>query len=363
VEINKDLINNPKIKNIALLSFFGVGDFILAIPTINKIRKIFPDSCITLFIREGLNELLNPDFGIEYIVTYKYNNSRQKIIAILFVLYHLIKRKFDLFINLQTPVYNTVGSNTLSFWRNNLLALLSFSKHRLGFDYKKSGILLTNRIYASEEEIQNIHVSDLTFKIINAIENKDTSKSFLRLKVGDADQISAANFLKLNGYTNNKKLVAIVPGSPQSSKLWIGDKFAEMIKILIKRYDVQLMFLGSSNDLEISNDILQKTNYNMFNFFDKTSLGQLMALLEKSDLLICIDSGPMHIAAAVGTPIVALFSGQNLIKNWSPLSNDYKIISKKVKCSPCFKSDCQDNICMKAIDVEEVIDAAEKYIT
>lgn len=355
-------MDRSEIKKIALLSFFGVGDFVLAIPTIAKLRILYPESQIILFVRQGFDELIKSSVFIDSLVTFKYNNIKDKIIAFFLVLHHLLQNKIDLFINLHTPVPNTVGSNLLSFWRNNFLGLCSLARYRVGFDYQMSGILLTEKIRISEPELKSAHVKDLTLRLISALTKSPVIDGRLKINISELSQQSAARLLAAYHFDPSKKLVAIAPGSPQTSKLWPAENFSLLIDILVREFNSQIMLLGGQDDKILCQEIEKNAKSCIMNFAGKTNLGQLMALLEFADIVISIDSGPMHIASAIGKPIIALFSGQNLIENWAPLTEKYKIISKKLTCSPCFKSKCSNNLCMKLITADEIIEAAKCYL-
>jgi ADP-heptose:LPS heptosyltransferase len=132
-----------------------------------------------------------------------------------------------------------------------------------------------------------------------------------------------------------------------------------MCSLLINKFRANIVFIGGQEEKDLNNGIIQFLDKQCINLVGNITLGQLAAVLHESDLLIGNDSGPMHMAAAVGTPLVALFGGGEYTY-WKPWTNKEQaiVIRHMVPCAPCSNLDCQDNMCMKNISVKEVYDAA-----
>ncbi len=123
-----------------------------------------------------------------------------------------------------------------------------------------------------------------------------------------------------------------------------------------------MILFGSSGDSNIENEIKEKMRYKPFSLIGKTTLKSLAAWIKRCSLFITNDSGPMHIAAAVGTPIVAIFGSTDPFET-SPLSDNYKIVRKPADCSPCWKRECPtDHRCMELIKASDVMDVVKEML-
>jgi len=175
---------------------------------------------------------------------------------------------------------------------------------------------------------------------------------------------------KISSSISEKKIVGLNPGSTYgSAKRWLSDYYAELaIKLEIEK-DVEIIIFGGPGDKEICNEIFEKiiqkessTEQCCKNLAGKTSITELAAQLKKCACLVTNDTGAMHIAAAVGTPVAAIFGPTD----WSstpPLGNDHKLIKTKVECAPCMKRECPtDHSCMTSISVEEVYEVVANVI-
>jgi heptosyltransferase-2 len=158
-----------------------------------------------------------------------------------------------------------------------------------------------------------------------------------------------------------KKTLGINPGATYgSAKRWYPEEFAKVANVLGKKYDV--IIFGGPGEEKIANDIeknLKIKNYK--NLCGKLSIKELCEHIGGLDLFITNDSGPMHIAAAYGVPIVAIFGPTNY-KETSPWSDNYKIVTKNLECAPCMKRECPlgTHECMKLIKAEDVIKAVKE---
>jgi ADP-heptose:LPS heptosyltransferase len=130
--------------------------------------------------------------------------------------------------------------------------------------------------------------------------------------------------------------------------------------LLAGKLDADIVFIGTRNDSEKIETIRRKSSFTIINMAGKIELEMLPALIKNMDLIVTNDSGPMHIAAAVKTRLVAIF-GPESPERYGPLCPDSmkKVIWKNINCSPCSKATCKSKICLSSITVEEVVEAAE----
>ena len=156
-------------------------------------------------------------------------------------------------------------------------------------------------------------------------------------------------------------LVGINPVAQWKTKLWQNEKFALLADRLIRDMGADIVFTGGPGDRETVEDIRSRMKEASLSLAGKTNLRQLAALYEKSDLVISTDTGPMHLAAAVGTPVAALF-GPTAPWRTGPFGWGHEIVRTGIRCSPCYKRRCSqgDGVCMSGIQVSDVLDAVRR---
>jgi heptosyltransferase-2 len=157
--------------------------------------------------------------------------------------------------------------------------------------------------------------------------------------------------------------VAFNPGASYgSAKRWFPDRFAAVADALVDACSARIVITGGPGELELGNDIEAAANSACLNLVGKTSVRQMMAVLSRCRLMITNDSGPMHVAAALGVPVVALF-GPTDHTTTSPMAPAHRIVRKAADCAPCLKRACpSDHRCMTALTVEDVLEAARSLM-
>ena len=183
---------------------------------------------------------------------------------------------------------------------------------------------------------------------------------------------AVAERLAASGIDRQENLVGIHPGwggrkhSIEQTRLrsWPPQNFADVIRSLVKSRKVRVILTGSSADRELSEFIARLAGVPCLNLAGKMPLLELAALIRRLNLYVTVDSGPAHMAAALGTPLVTLW-GPGIFEQTAPVagSGPVTILRHKVHCAPCYGTplmkSCQDNICMKQIGVDEVLEAVE----
>ena len=168
------------------------------------------------------------------------------------------------------------------------------------------------------------------------------------------------NVLGVLGNSSDKYIV-VAPSSRWQSKQWPPEYFAS----LISKINIPVVITGSPSDMETAREITDAHPARTINLCGKTDLKELVALIAGSKAVVCNDSGPMHIAAALKRPVVSLFGPTDYEKTgpygWQNNTN-LTVIRASIPCSPCFKRKCNDPVCMEKISVETVYDSLKKYL-
>lgn len=309
-----------------------VGDCIMSIPAIRGIRKLHANAKISLLIKEKVSEIFKWENSIDEIIVYKTGLSNKlKLIKDLrdkdFSRAYLLQNAFDA----------------------ALITYLARIPERVGYARDLRGFLLTHPIVYRKQD-RNIHHIDYFFEIPKRF-NPSLVPEFPFINIPIEEKIKARQKLSLLP----SPILAISPGARYGpTKRWEPEKFIEIIKKFTEHYG-SVVLLGNRDE-----DLKFKTQY-MLNLIGKTSLSELISIVSECDLLLCNDSGVMHIGYATGTPLVAIF-GSTSPELTGPPRGTAVVVKSSVSCAPCFKRSCSDIKCMKEIQVAEVWNALEEII-
>ena len=180
------------------------------------------------------------------------------------------------------------------------------------------------------------------------------------IPIRETDKKTIEKFFHDNGI-EGKVLVAINPIAKWATKLWESDKFSALADRLQKELSCKLVFTGSRQDREEVSRIIQGMDEAPLNLTGQTNLKELAYLYSRCQLLISTDTGPMHLGAAMGCPVVALF-GPTAPWRTGPYGQGHTVIRQEMACSPCLKKKCEDLRCMRDITVDRVFRAVEQKL-
>jgi ADP-heptose:LPS heptosyltransferase len=161
-------------------------------------------------------------------------------------------------------------------------------------------------------------------------------------------------------WAKGKKVVAFVVGTNVPANKWPSSSWCELAKKITKE-DIAIVVVGGDQERELGEQIAKVSPW-VKSVCGEFSLAQSGAALSGVDLAISHDTGAMHLAYAVRTPVISLFSTRQLSTKWHPYGTQHTVIEKYLPCSGCFKKVCDDNICMKNITVEEVYQSSKEVL-
>ncbi len=335
-------------KNILLINFGGIGDEILFLPVVDSVKKLYPDSSITLALepRSAGIKSLSPHINELIFCDIK---SKNKYLELLKLIFTARGRKFDIAIS-------SGGSPFIS-----IILFLTGIKKRYGYDCGAlSRKLLTKAVPLNKKQYAGRMYHDLLRGI-------DENVEFNLPEIDLAEEyVEKAKELLLK---NGNKNVLIHPGVSLMSvqkeiyKSFEADKWCEIIELLKKQgYNVYLA--GGPDDNEIIKNITAKVE--CINLFGKTkNLLELAGLMKASDAVVCVDSAPMHVGVCVMAKLVAIFAGTDEKKLIPEHKNFLTVTNSKLECRPCLWDkrgySCEDLTCLE-IDSQQIIDAVKKQV-
>lgn len=330
-----------------------IGDAVMTIPALRELRRIFPRARISLHTRSWAKGIFqDADFIDEILAFEKENNSMQTVRTQAKI---WREKEFDLAI-LFTNSFQTA-----------LLSKLGKAKKRFGYKNEGRSFLLTNS-FAKPVWKNEKHEVFYYLNLVAEVENKYFgTKSVLEnepdssLNVSENRKLISRKLLWRNGVDLTKKTIALGVGSTNSrAKRWGAENYAKLNDKMQSEFDCNIILIGSEDELNISREVLEKSEIKPVILTGKTSLSEVTAILSEVDLLISNDMGLAHVSSAVGTKTLTIFGPTNP-KTTKPWNSE--IIRYDVECSPCMLRDCPiDHPCMKLISPEDVFSIAKSIL-
>ncbi len=341
---NKDLNG----KNILLIQLWGVGETILTLPAIDAIKKKYPSSKISVLATERNRAVYENVSFIDKVVTLKM--GLPNIAGFIFSNY----RKYDLVIDFEEYL--------------NISSIIAFmtGKESIGYSHKPSSLLFRRKTGYNDKQ----HVVETHLDLSRLVGADGKYRDLIPLKARAEDKKVVDELLESSGIKEKDRIWGICVGAAESarSRIWSGERFAEAADIMAKKYGAKVIFVGSNEESKSVEKIQKMMKQTSYNLAGKTDLKQLFYLISRCELFLSNDTGPMHIAAAQGCRTIGLF-GPNIPARWGPYGRNNISLYKGTVCkhSPCINvhkgevPECvqKENICMKEINVKDVIDAID----
>lgn len=338
-----------KQRRILIFNVNWLGDVLFSTATIRNIRRNSPDSFIACVIPSRCYQVLKGNPYLDEIIIFDEQDRHRGLISKLKFIKFLKGKKFD-----------TVFLLHRSFTRA-LICWLSAIPERIGYYTKKGGFLLTKKIPSLDRD--SLHRIDYYLNIIEKAGLKVEDR-FTDFSVGEEDIRFTQDLLSRNSIHQKDFLAVINPGGNWLPKRWPKNYWAQLADKLIHESGAKIIITGSSSDIILAKEIKGMMKEKPILACGLLSLKQSAALFKRADLFITADTGPLHIANSQrAKSIIALFGPTSLgITGPYPLKNII-ILQKNVGCKiPCYKKDCADNRCMKAITPEDVMQEIRKII-
>lgn len=343
---------NPEFKKIGRILVRGVnwvGDTILTYPSIRGLRDLFPHARISVLAAAHLVELWKAVPHVDEIIPFRNGRGGGSAWEDLRLRRTLKKGRFDLAVIFPRS------------FRSAWPVFLAGIPIRIGYQDEGRSLLLTHKIPRGEEVLR-LHRVHYYLKLLEPLGHLGLVPS-LRLVPREEDRDWAEKRLGGLGLLDGRPLVGINPGAAYGlAKCWHPDRFAEVGRRLSEKRKAAALIFGRREEQDIANEILKSLGSGGVNFAGETHLLQLASLLERCHLLVTNDTGTMHVASAVGTPVVAIFGSTDPVTT-GPWGDGHVVLRREVPCSPCLKRVCPtDHRCMKLVTVDEVEEAVEKKL-
>ena len=355
-------------KKILVANIFGIGDVLFTTPLIANLKLTFSGLEVDYLCNQRTKSVVESDPDVDDVFVYEKDDfvrlwRSSKI--------ECIKALYDLFLQIRNKRYDAVFDFTLSR-EFGLCFLLAGIPRRIGLDYRKRGMFLTDKITLMG--FRKRHVTEYYLDLLKFL-NVPKSIEKMQLSVDENALDEANGLLKGKKEEGKGALVALIPGGGASwgvrasRKRWTSSGFLKVANMLTAQ-GAQVMILGDASEKKLCEEIASKMESKPIALENALSVKEYIALLSKCDLVICNDGGPLHLAVALGVKTVSMFGPvDDKVYGPYPASGRHKVITvPDLECRPCYNKfklpECEyENRCITNIGAERVFKAAIDLIS
>ena len=344
--------------NILIVKLSAIGDVLHTLPAANSLRAHFPDARLTWLVEEAAAPLVVGHAALDrvlvsrrktWISQIRTGSPGPALRAARDFIRQLRDTRYDIILDFQ------------GLLKSGLLLGLARGDRKIGFGkgmqhQEHSYLFLNERLPAISMEI---HALDRNLRMLEPL-GIQTSDITYHLPVSDQDRDAMRKRVQTGADDPAGRIAAINPMAKWNTKLWNTEKFARLADMMVKR-GYRIFLTGDRNDRAENDRICAAMTHPAVNLAGRTSLLELAALYELADLVISTDTGPMHLAAAVGTPVVALF-GPTAPWRTGPYGDNNRVVRLALECSPCYQRTCDSRRCMREINVDAVLAAVDELV-
>jgi ADP-heptose:LPS heptosyltransferase len=319
-----------------------IGDVILTTPVVHALRKHFPDAKISYLAEKPYHSLLFHHPDVDQVFGFDSRSLRNQACTIR----DLLRIPFDVAIDLF--------GNPRSAW----LAFMSGARYRIGGDFRGRKAFYTHKIRDDGKPKSAI---DFHLEYLRPL-GIEIERSEPHIEVTEEETALAWNYLEKEGFSRNETIIGVHPGATWPAKKWPGEKFAGLANRLVTELGVKVLFTTGVGEEDLVGAVIKECSFPTASPIVLT-LRQLVALIKVIHLFISNDTGPMHIAPAVGTPCIGIF-GPGEPEIWFPYKSSlrHRFIHAELECSRCHLDYCDRMDCMKAITEDDVFDVVVQLL-
>lgn len=336
-------------KNILIVRTDRIGDVVLSLPLVGIIKKHYPNSKVSILLRNYTKDLAESYPGLDNIIVLKEENGNTFLTDNI---KEIKKHGFDSCI----IVYPT--------FKIALILFLSRIKERIGTGYRWYSFLFNKKIFEhrkfGEKHELEFNVAMLrNFGINDKIDEDSVS---FNIQIRQESEQYVDEILKDSDYKKEIPTVIIHPGSAGSAVDLPLSKFKDLASTMARQLKSNIILTGSESEKHICEQINEENH--LINLAGKFNLSQLIALINKSDIVIANSTGPIHIAAALNKNVIGFYPKIAACspRRWGPYTNKKVLFTPELDCSDCTRKQCEELNCMNSIDINKVFDAVKKIL-
>jgi heptosyltransferase I len=334
-------------KNILVSTPNWLGDVVFSLPVFQALKERYPDARLTAFCVPRVKEVLALCPHVDGTIVYDEGGQGRPLFAKLVLIGKLAQQRFDLVLVLRP-----------SFSRSLMFALAGIPT-RIGFAKKVSAFLLSRALGMDGNE--HLHRGEVYLKLLEDM-NLKVKNRLPALVIPDDLRRRSMTLLNARGLKIGEPYAALNTGGNWDLKQWPWESFAELAGRITREMGVRAVLTGSLKDIERVERIAQRSGVSPVIVAGGTDLLELAAIMAGSQFVVSADSGPLHLAAAVGARVVGIFGPTRPQITGPRGSGGVLVVQKDVGCNraPCYYLECPDNRCMKSVSVADVFAAVQQ---
>jgi lipopolysaccharide heptosyltransferase II len=338
-------MHNESVRRIVVRGPNWIGDAVMSEPALSALRRLFPQAELTLLVKPAVAELFKGHPDVSRILVYDDRGQHAGLTGKWRLANELRRGRFDLAILFQNA------------FEAALLAFLAGIPRRYGYATDGRRLLLSDPVPRPGRTVIT-HQVHYYLEMLRPLGCEEGAKS-PRLVLFREEEAAMAKRLAESGVGSSESLIGLNPGSTYGgAKRWLPERFAETADRLAGQSGAKVLIVGARGEETLARAIAEKIQARTVVLSGQTSVRELMAAVKRCSVFVTNDTGPMHIAAAFGVPVVAVF-GPTDWRTTAPFGAGHTLVRQPVDCSPCLLRECPiDHRCMTRVTVDEVYHAA-----
>jgi heptosyltransferase-2 len=333
------------LQNILVVRTDRIGDVILTLPTVEALKSIFPNARVTMLVSSYTSTLVE---GIAGILLYSRDGKPRPF--------------FEMRREIQNAHFDAVLVASPHL-RISLLLWLTGIPVRVGTGYRWYSFLFNKKIYEHRKTSEK-HEAEYNLSLLKGLGHTVSTKPEAKISISQQEKNTASLVRQSLGISDTDHLVLLHPGSGNSARDWKPEHFAQLADELTK-LGYQAVITGGKTEEALVHRVVYEAENGVKSFISTLNLKEFAAFIQTAKLFVANSTGPLHIAAAVGTPVIGFYPPVRVMspRRWGPLTEKKMIfIPDPVRCPRCKDGECQGNDCMDQISVHQVLEAATKLI-
>ncbi len=337
---------------ILVMRYRFIGDTVLTVPFLRNLRQAYPAARIDLMIEPFSGQVIEGcpyvdrviPFEFKTIHTYSAVSERSRLEGYRYYWRLIRSEGYDAAFVLKRSLSSA------------MLVFAAGVPRRIGFATEGRGLFLTDRVTYQDDQ----HEVENFLDCLRCLDIP-VGSNYLELWPSPESDRMVQQLFRNAGWNERDLKVIIHPAASLPAKQWPLDRFAAAMQALRERHKARFIYTGAKGDTGLYREIERLGPFNGLDLTGKMSLRENISVYRAADLFFGVDSGPMHMAAAAGVPVVALFGPTNERK-WGPWGDRHTVVTKCLSCYPCKPHKCAKNECMDRISVQDALEALETSI-
>jgi heptosyltransferase-2 len=339
--------DSQEIRKVLVRTANWIGDAVMTLPALGSIREGFPNRHIAVLTKPWVADLFSGHPMVDEVILYESPGRHEGVRGKWRLARELSQKRFDLAILFQNA------------FEAALVAFLAKIPRRAGYNTDARGLLLTRTVPVNRM-VKKGHQVDY-YRAMTAGLGFQSRPSSPSLPLTEWQRAASERILSSRGLQRERRLIGLAPGAAYGpAKQWFPERFAALGDRFSRGWGARLLIFGSQGDRGTASQLIQSARSEVADFTGQTTLGQAIGLIARCRLFVTNDSGLMHVAAALGVPVVAIFGSTDPART-GPLGENCRVVRKPLPCAPCLKTHCPEKReCMEKITVGEVYEAARE---